>query len=995
MNKLSRLAIIALVSTCITIWHTASIKAQAGLDYHVCDCDLGADADCIPGDDSNLGTDPAAPWQTFEKARIEFASLSGGDSIRFCQGGSFDLASYNGRWNNYNCSAASPCTVTNYQPPWASGNEALPLLRKTAAGRGFNLESGGNAVQNSGYIFENLYLFCTVCDLGTSVTGVFLYNDIDDVIIRNMYFDNFTVGVQLAGSNACDGSDPNCNAHNDRLTIENSTFINNHRTGFIGGGNGLVIENSYFENNGYMTPGGATGHHIYLSGSQSPTSGTIIRGNELYRNALLNGACDASSLAAHGEHHDLIIEDNLVREDLGFANRRCWGISVSPAYAVAERFENVIIRRNRVINVGNVSIGLASCVNCLVENNVVIQQQDFTGIGIAVPNRTRSAEDAVGNNVTVRNNSILFTDRGTGIQLNTEGTNHTIVSNAIRYTGSNTGWNCLRANLPASSYTAINNNVCGFSVGEWADGVGNLAAWQSIGWGLNSQAGNPGFTSSINLSPVSGSSPIVNAGHPSLSSVMDINNVTRDSWPDVGAYEWVSPQPTGSPTHQPTATPIPQPTQTPIPQPTESPTPAPPVSTWYLAEGYTGAGFGTFILIQNPNETDANVILTYMLQGGGTVEKNVVVPANSRYTVVAHEPGQVGIDQAFSTRLDADQSIIVERAMYWPNGAGSSGGHVTLGVANPLNTWYLAEGYTGDGFGTFILIQNPNETDANVTLTYMLQGGGIVERNVVVPSNSRYTVEAHGGGQVGLDQAFSTRLDADQPIVVERAMYFNNDGHAAVGVVTPVRSWYLAEGYTGSGFGTFILIQNPSETNANVTLTYMLQGGGTVEKNVVVPASSRGTVVVQDVEQVGADQAFSTRLVSDQPIIVERAMYWPNGESASGGHNSLGVEAAAKMWNFAEGYTGDGFGTFILIQNPNETDANVTLTYMLQGGGMVERDVVVPANSRYTVEAHDAGQVGLAQAFSTQLVSDQPIIVERAMYFNNGGHATGGVAEIE
>jgi hypothetical protein len=32
--------------------------------------------------------------------------------------------------------------------------------------------------------------------------------------------------------------------------------------------------------------------------------------------------------------------------------------------------------------------------------------------------------------------------------------------------------------------------------------------------------------------------------------------------------------------------------------------------------------------------------------------------------------------------------------------------------------------------------------------------------------------------------AFSTRLMADQPIIVERAMYFNNGGHVATGIPT-------------------------------------------------------------------------------------------------------------------------------------------------------------------------------------------------------------------
>ncbi len=414
-------------------------------------------------------------------------------------------------------------------------------------------------------------------------------------------------------------------------------------------------------------------------------------------------------------------------------------------------------------------------------------------------------------------------------------------------------------------------------------------------------------------------------------------------------------------------------------------------TVWYLAEGYTGAGFGTYILIQNPNPVATDVTVTYMLQGGGIETRTITVPGNSRYTIVAQDAGQVGPDRAFSTRLESQRPIIVERAMYWPNGDGTVGGHVATGITEPSTTWYLAEGYTGAGFGTFILVQNPNAVDANVTVTYMLQGGGVEARSISVPANSRYTIVAHDPAQLGVDRAFSTKLESDQPIIVERAMYFANEGHAAGGLTSSATTWYLAEGYTGAGFGTYILIQNPNPADATVTLTYMLQGGGTETRSVVVPGNSRYTVVAQDPAQVGVDRAFSTRLVSDQPIIVERAMYWPNGASSSGGHDSAGVLAPATTWYLAEGYTGAGFGTFILIQNPNASAANVTVTYMLQGGGVETRSVTVPGNSRYTILAHDPAQVGLDRAFSTMLDSDQPIIVERAMYFANGGHDAAGV----
>ena len=99
------------------------------------------------------------------------------------------------------------------------------------------------------------------------------------------------------------------------------------------------------------------------------------------------------------------------------------------------------------------------------------------------------------------------------------------------------------------------------------------------------------------------------------------------------------------------------PPPTPTPTPTLSPTPEPAgETTWYLAEGYSADGFGTFILIQNPNALASTVDVTYMLQGGGTLSRQHSVPANSRYTIVAQDAAEVGMDQAFSTLLVGSQS---------------------------------------------------------------------------------------------------------------------------------------------------------------------------------------------------------------------------------------------------------------------------------------------------------------------------------------------------
>ncbi len=503
--------------------------APAATTYYVCDCQPGADGDCAAGSDANPGTDPVAPWQTYERARTQFNSGTAGDETRFCQGGAFDLGSGSGQWTNLSCTAVQPCMVSDYTPPWATGDEARPILSRSMDAHAFELANGGDAVADGGYTFQNLDLRCPGCT--NSGWAFFFYNDVNDVLIENVRIDGFAIGVHLAGANACAVGDALCNGQNDRITLRQLTITNSDHQGILGGANDLLIENSYLENNG---DGTIFDHNIYVSGG----SGITIRGNELYRSSLDgSGNCNGTSLVGHGILNNVLIEANVVREALGMANDACWGIAITPAYDTAESFSNVTIRGNRVENVGNVAIGMASCLNCTIENNVLIQNQGFGMTAVAVPAQPPQAGDAISANFIIRNNSI-WTTTGTGIALN-EGSGHIIVSNAIQATGTNAIWNCLDATQAASSYDVIDHNVCDFSVGEWANAVGDLAAWQAFGWGGNSLAALPGFVSGGDLRPGAETAALVNAGHPTLSSTVDFAENGRDALPDVGAYEWL------------------------------------------------------------------------------------------------------------------------------------------------------------------------------------------------------------------------------------------------------------------------------------------------------------------------------------------------------------------------------------------------------------------------------------------------------------------------
>lgn len=516
------------------------LDPTAGTIHYVCDCGADADTDCVAGDDAAAGTAADAPWQSYDQARSAFGSLSPGDSIAFCRGGSFAVDGASGtRWVNAECQAADPCVVRDYPPPWGSGDEERPILQVASGQRAFALEDAANADHEEGYLFLNLDLR----GAGDG-QGFFIYNDIDDVLICNVAIDGFSLGVHAGGSNP---PEPGSDGLNERIVLRLSQITNNGGQGWLGGCNGCAVEYCTFENNGFEQS--ILNHNIYFSGSSGGVAHDMRAiGNDLYRSAIVTTECEGVSLVVHGEHDGLLIEGNTVREDVGAASPGCWGIAVDTGYGSAESFRNVTIRGNRVVNVGNVAIGLNACESCVVENNVVIHDQPFGTTAIAVPNRPRNPDDLPMTGVTIRNNSVFVGADGSGraIRLGDEGSGHVLVSNAIHYAGSNNGWSCFDVDLPTGSYDAVDHNLCffpGAAGAEWVDGAGDLAAWQSAtGFDGSSLVADPAFASitgpSYDLSALSASSPLVDAGHPTLSAPNDYSGTARDAQPDIGAHEW-------------------------------------------------------------------------------------------------------------------------------------------------------------------------------------------------------------------------------------------------------------------------------------------------------------------------------------------------------------------------------------------------------------------------------------------------------------------------
>ncbi len=427
-------------------------------------------------------------------------------------------------------------------------------------------------------------------------------------------------------------------------------------------------------------------------------------------------------------------------------------------------------------------------------------------------------------------------------------------------------------------------------------------------------------------------------------------------------------------------------------------------NTYYFAEGCTREGFSEYLSLQNPGTSAISVTATYMLAGGETWSVSYPVAASSRTSVDVNNA--CGPGQDVSVMLTSNNEFFAERPMYFvykPNvpGYAWADGHVAAGAPLPRYDWYFAEGCTRDGFEEWLCIQNPQNVDTVVNIYYISAGAYQRQVDYTVSAHSRLSVFVNG--DMGPGQDVSARVHGQQPIVVERPMYFSynplynvgswNGGHDVMGTDAPKYTWYFAEGCTRAGFEEWICIQNPNPAAANVAINYATSAGP-ILKQYNVPANSRGTINVN--QEVGLDLDVSCKIVSSQNIICERPMYFSyTGMGApgwSGGSDVLGVAEARNKWCFPEGYTGAGFHEWFCLNNVGTSTASVNITYNIQGAAPRTVHHTVPPG-RYTVFVNQ--DAGWDLQFSTIIESPVvPITAERSMYFNyagwDGGHCGTG-----
>ncbi len=315
---------------------------------------------------------------------------------------------------------------------------------------------------------------------------------------------------------------------------------------------------------------------------------------------------------------------------------------------------------------------------------------------------------------------------------------------------------------------------------------------------------------------------------------------------------------------------------------------------------------------------------------------------------------------------------------------------------------YFAEGCTREGFETWLTAVNgannmgydgrnsyPITDDPwwKLHVDYVTNEGVVASKAYDFPMQSRLSIYVNAEIGPGYDVGFVlwVETNSDNAFLVERPMYFSyvgrgghepwQGGHVAPqtsGVYRgnsgaeyvprlPLRQLF-AEGTTREGFDEWICVLNPNDEPAQLTLNYMIEGEGLFPKQEVVPARHRATFYVAD--HVGRGKDVSLELVSDQPVLAERPMYFSYrsvnperpGRPWRGGHTAVAVREEALRFRgfhdfaFCPGLRVPGMGwadTWVCLQNPNPFDLPIKFV-VYAPDGYAQTVKTVPARQRAT-----------------------------------------------
>jgi hypothetical protein len=371
---------------------------------------------------------------------------------------------------------------------------------------------------------------------------------------------------------------------------------------------------------------------------------------------------------------------------------------------------------------------------------------------------------------------------------------------------------------------------------------------------------------------------------------------------------------------------------------------------------------------------------------GGIVERAAFCPPAPAHEIEAATmlavasgsggPTRVGIEPQAERGVKLGRNRLLTRAL--KDGAAAVTGlgepvvaNVMATVSEPLggawaaacsqlasSEWYFPEGSTVLGADERLLVYNPFPDEAVVRVTLFTPAGRQDKANladVAVPSGE--SVELALNDFIRIEPIVSASVVANRGRVVawRQSSVKRKNGpsgvHMTLGAPALAETWYFPEGGVGAGFDEEFAVLNPSEEEAQVTISLatsdkVLQPPKLVEV-AIPPLTAKSFSLDESLRAPDQPRAVSALVSSTNGVDVaaERSVTYTS-EGEVGIASEVGARATASRWLLGPATSTPG-SDYVSIMNPSSKDVITSITLVRSDGSVLRprqlRRVKVPA----------------------------------------------------
>jgi hypothetical protein len=319
-------------------------------------------------------------------------------------------------------------------------------------------------------------------------------------------------------------------------------------------------------------------------------------------------------------------------------------------------------------------------------------------------------------------------------------------------------------------------------------------------------------------------------------------------------------------------------------------------SQWYFADGSTAGGAYADYVLTNPGLAPAVVDVAFVSPTGARAPQALQgIVLDPQSTTVVRLGDEYGRDEAWlAVMIEATTGRFVAGRSQHYLGDGRLGYTMSLGISQPDDQWWFADGELGPGLIEQVSVLNPTNQDVVadiVALGIPLDELPTEPIQIQVPARSAARVDIGALGVLPEGRhGLSVSSFGQEALVVERAVTRPAGDFSVTAVVagahgaSPSRVWYLG-GAVPEETSEAIVVLNTTGVEVTVTVNDLGPGGEVAIDGYSAIELAPGAVLALDASEDLVGRPLVVR--ADAEVVVERS--WPRRAGSEGRTGSLGI----------------------------------------------------------------------------------------------------------